>query len=94
MSWIDSSLVEKCITDATMEQIEKALENNNYEVIRTRKQITAVKKSFWSSKASTIVVLDRGDYRECEDTETSKGYAVRPNSGVLAEIIQEAEEEK
>jgi hypothetical protein len=93
MSWIDSTVVEKCITDASMDQIEEALINNKYKVIRTRMQITATHGGTWSTngKFSTIIVIDCGNYRECEDTETSKGWAMRPKTGVLAKIIQEAE---
>lgn len=93
MSWIDSTVTEKCITDATMEQLAKTLKSNGYKITKTRLQITATHGGTWSTngKISTITIIDRGDYRECEDTETSKGWMMRPNTGVLAKIVSQAE---
>ena len=94
MSWIDSSLVEECITDASMDKIVEVLTKNNYKVVRTRLQITAKRGGFWTNgKTSTITVIDCGDYRQCKDVETSKGWAMTPNSGVLAALIEKAEQE-
>ena len=94
MSLIDSTLIEECITDASMEKIAEVLEDNDYEVVKTRMQITAKHGGFWTNgKTSTITVIDCGNYRQCKDVETSKGWAMRPRSGVLAELIREAEAE-
>lgn len=93
MSLIDSSLIEECATDASMDRIAEVLKENGYKVVRTRMQITAKRESFWSSKASTITIIDCDNYRQCKDVETSKGLAIKPNSGVLAELIEKAERE-
>ena len=92
MSWIDSTLSEECITDASMDKLAKVLEQNKYEVIRMRLQITAKRGGFWTNgKISTITIIDKGDYRYCKDVETSKGWAMKPNSGVLARLVAIAE---
>lgn len=91
MSWIDSSSTEECITNASMENIEKVLNQRGYKVTKTNLQITATHRGFWTSYGSTITVINCGNYRQCKDVETAKGWACRPKSGVLAEIVREAE---
>ena len=93
MSYIDSSNVEKGITEASMTKLEEVLKNRGYRVVKTKLQISATLNSFWTSKTSTVTITDCGNYRSCEDIETAKGLLVRPNSGVLASIIAEAEAE-
>lgn len=94
MSFIDSEKIEECVTPATFDALERALLNNKYKVVRTKMQITATHGGTWSTngKISTITIIDLGNYRQCKDVETAKGYLCKPNSGVLAKIIQEAEE--
>lgn len=92
MSYIDSELVEKCITDASFDSLEKALKKHEYEVVRTNLQITAHHGGLYNNyHLSTITILDLKGYRECVDVETSKGYLCKPNSGVLAKIVKLAE---
>lgn len=93
MSWIDSKNIEECITDASFTSLEKALLNNKYKVTRTKMQITATHGGAWTTnnKISTITIIDMGNYRQCKDVETAKGYFNKPKTGVLARIVQEAE---
>ena len=93
MSWIDSKNIEECITNASMNNIEKVLIERGYKVIRTELQITATYGGTFKTngKISTITVVDRGDYRQCKDVETAKGIFCKPKSGVLAYIVAEAE---
>ncbi len=96
MSFIDSENYEELITTASMKRMAEVLENNGYEVTKTKLQITATHGGAWSTngKISKITVIDQGDYRICRDIETSKGYLMSPNTGVLAALIQEAEFEE
>ena len=93
MSWIDSSNTEECITNASMKNIERTLVKRKYKVTRTNLQITATYGGTFKTngKISTITVVDCGNYRQCKDVETAKGWLCRPKSGVLAEIVKEAE---
>ena len=92
MSFIDSEKIEECVTPATFDALEKALLDNEYKVTRTKMQITATKGGFWTNyKISTITIIDLGNYRQCKDVETAKGYLCKPNSGILASIVQKAE---
>jgi hypothetical protein len=93
MSYIDSSIIEENITDASMNRLEAVLKDRGYKVVRTKLQITATLNSFWTSKNSIITITDCGNYRSCKDIETAKGMLNRPNSGVLASIVAEAEAE-
>ena len=93
MSFIDSEFVEECITNASMSAIENVLRKRGYSVTRTNLQITARYGGTFKTngKFSTITVVDMGDYRQCRDLETAKGFLCTPKRGVLAEIIAEAE---
>ncbi len=93
MSFIDSELTEELMTSATMDKMEEVLRENGYNVTRTKFHIAATYGGTWSTngKISKITVIDQGEYRICRDTETSKGYALKPNSGILEKLIQEAE---
>ena len=92
MSFIDSERIEECVTPATFDALEKILLDNKYKVARTKMQITATKGGFWTNyKISTITIIDLGNYRQCKDVETAKGYLCKPNSGILANIVQKAE---
>lgn len=94
MSFIDSELTEECMTDASFDSLEKALKHFGYDVVRTKLQITARRGGVFKTngKFSTVVVTDSGSYRSCRDTETAKGYLMRPRQGVLAQIVAFAEE--
>lgn len=93
MSLIDSENIETCITSATFDDLEKALKSFGYNVTRTKLQITATHGGYWSTNGhlSTITIIDKGDYRECQDIETAKGYMCTPEKGLLAKIINYAE---
>ena len=93
MSFIDSEKRETCCTDASMDDLEKALKSFGYEVQRTRLQITATHGGYLSTNGhiSTITIVDQGNIRACEDIETSKGYMCSPDSGILTQIINCAE---
>ena len=89
MSFIDSERIEECVTPATFDALEKALLDNKYKVTRTKMQITATTGGFWTNyKMSTITIIDLGNYRQCKDVETAKGEWCKPNSGILASIVQ------
>ena len=93
MSFIDSEVVEECITDASMSALENALRHHGYSVTRTNLQITAKYGGVFKTngKFSTITIVDMGDYRQCRDLETAKGILFSPKRGVLAKIVAEAE---
>lgn len=93
MSWIDSESVEEVVTDATIDKLMQVLELNGYKICKTKMQITATKSSFWTSKSSFITIIDKGDYRLCKDKETAKGHMVKPSTGILAKIVNQAEED-
>lgn len=92
MSFIDSEKIEECITPATFDELENVLIDEGYKVTKTKMQITATKGGFWTNyKMSTITIIDLGNYRQCKDVETAKGEWCKPKSGILASIIQKAE---
>jgi len=93
MSFIDSELTENCVTDASFDSLDKALNKFGYKVVRTRLQITATHGGYWKTNGhiSTITIIEKDGLRYCEDKETSKGYMCKPHQGVLAQIVQEAE---
>lgn len=93
MSWIDSENVERCVTDASMDNLEKVLKLYGYNVQRTKYQIVATHGGTFSTNGhlSTITVVNDGTKRICEDRETAKGEFCRPETGLLIEIIKYAE---
>ena len=93
MSFITKTITEEIVTSASLRKLEKILVKHGYTVIRTKFSISANKKSFWKSQTSTITIIDTGEYRECRATESSEGLLITPNSGNLAKIILEAEQE-
>lgn len=92
MSFINSTNIETCITNAPIGYLINVLKNEGYEVIKSNLQVTATYKPFLSSYASTITILDKGEYRECSDTETATGLLIKPRTGILAQIVKKAEQ--
>ena len=93
MSFITKTITEEMITPASLIQLEKILIKHGYTVTKTKFSISANKKSFWKSQTSTITIIDTGENRECRATESSAGLLMTPDSGNLATIILEAEQE-
>lgn len=93
MSFIDSENLVQYQTKASLSRITQILKDRGYKIVQTECQIVASKNMFWTSRSSTITVVDNGNVRICYDKETAKGYMNKPKSGVLIKIIQEAEEE-
>lgn len=91
MSFISNEYNEQIITDASKQNLVNVLIEYGYEVTETRLQITAIKKSFWLSKASVITIIEKDGLRYCTNNETSQGWAISPNKGVLATIVKAAE---
>lgn len=93
MSFIDTQIEETCVTDASMDDLEKALKAYGYTVEKTKYQITAKHGGFFSTNAhlSTITIVDDGNLRTCKDVETAKGYLCSPERGLLAQIVKYAE---
>lgn len=92
MSFIDSKNIETCITDASIDSLTSILEEQGYKITKTNLQLTAIDNNIMSSYKSTITILDRGTYRDCTDIEISNGWALNPHTGVLANIVNKAEE--
>lgn len=92
MSFIDTEYVEECVTDVSMDNLEKVLKLYGYDVQRTKYQIVATHGGIITNEHfSTITVFDDGIKRICQDKETAKGYACKPDKGILIEIIKYAE---
>lgn len=86
-------IIEKCITDASMDALEKALEAYGYTIQRTKHQISATHGGTFCTNGhlSVITVTDDGNIRKCQDIETSMGYCSSPERGLLAKIVKYAE---
>jgi hypothetical protein len=93
MSFGTKENIEEMSTTATLDALEEALNDFNYEVVRTKMSISAKHGGIWSTNShfSYITIVDMGEVRLCKDKETSQGFFSSPNTGVLATIIQKAE---
>lgn len=87
------SNTDTLITTASLDTLERALEEFDYDIQRTKMCITAKHGGTWSTNGhiSNIQIIDNGRYRECTNTETSQGSLCNPRTGRLAKIVALAE---